>query len=103
MTRAGELLAWQSAQALFCAGVADCAVVAPASRTARNNSAMMASGTRPTKIDGLKIVFIVSNRVADFMMVNGIDVAGPRVGDVVIKTVDSWKRNYEIINRPVEV
>ena len=37
------------------------------------------------------------------MMVNGIDVAGPRVGDVVIKTVDSWKRNYEIINRPVEV
>jgi hypothetical protein len=72
MTRAGELLAWQSAQALFCAGVADCAVVAPASHAAINNSAMMANGTSLANTDGLKIVFIVPNRVADFMIANGI-------------------------------
>jgi hypothetical protein len=72
MTRAGELLAWQSAQALFCAGVADCAVVALASRVAINNSAMMASWTSLANTDGLKIIFIVSNWAADFMMANGI-------------------------------
>jgi hypothetical protein len=30
-------------------------------------------------------------------------VAGPRVGDAVIKTGGRWKRNYEMINLPVAV
>src|ERR1017187_6151968 len=76
MTRAGEVLAWQSAQVWFCAAVTGCAAVAPASRPARNNSAVMANGARPAKTDCLKIVFMVPKQfVVEF--ITGLNGTAP--------------------------